>query len=150
MDDQKRNTLVAYGLITIGALLLTLRLLLGYGESITLLTVSSGFLAAYLLWQKYAMLVIAGITFGASLSTLASKWGLSPLDSSQVTLGIGLLSIFFIDRLFRRDAPIWPLIPGVILLALGLAPDVHWTHTIQSYGWPIVLMCAGAWMLVRK
>ncbi len=149
--DVSQSKLIAGRLlIGLGLFLFILRLTQGYGEAVTLFTIASGFLAGYFAWRKYSLLVVGGITMGAGLGALADSWSISGIDITQAALGVGFLSIYLIDRLVRGSSPLWPLIPGLILLLLGVTAEKHVIQQCISYGWPLILVGWGGYLLLKN
>jgi hypothetical protein len=67
-----------------------------------------------------------------------------------VGLGIGFLAIFTIDKLYRGTTSWWPLIPGFILLFMGLETRGMNMGTLLSKGWPLALVIVGILYLTGK
>ena len=70
-------------------------------------------------------------------------------DPSAIGLGLGFVSIYVIERLYRHRAHWWPLIPGFILIVSGAGAhfgDVG--HILWRFG-PALLVLLGIVLLVR-
>lgn len=66
-----------------------------------------------------------------------------------VGLGLGFVSIYVIERLYRHRAHWWPLIPGVVLVGSGVGArfgDVG--HLLWRFA-PAVLVVLGVALVVR-
>jgi hypothetical protein len=88
-------------------------------------------------------LIAGGILLGIGLGQLGEEF-FDVVDGIEtVGLGLGFLSIYFIDRIDRADAPWWPLIPGLILLATGLGSVGGEIANVMDYVWPGLLILLG-------
>ena len=115
-----RNNIPALALIVIGVVLLLGRvapLRLNFEAGMILLTIASCFLF-FSFWKRIYGLMIpgailaglsVGVTFVDVTDGVSVLWGLA----------LGFLSIFFLGRaLFKQTSP-WPVIPAVIMFAIG-------------------------------
>jgi len=69
-------------------------------------------------------------------------------------LGLGFLAIYVVDVITsgaRAQGRWWPLIPGAILTAVAGASGAFGEEGERAIerGWPILLVVAGAWLLLR-
>ena len=116
----RRNNLAALALIAVGVLMLLGRLApmqFEFEGGMVLLTIASCFLF-FSFWKRIYGLMIpgailaglsVGVTFADVTDGVSVLWGLA----------LGFLSIFFLGRaLFSRERA-WPIIPAVILFAVG-------------------------------
>ena len=117
----RRNNLAALALIAIGVIMLLGRiapLRFEFEGGMVLLTIASCFLF-FAFWKRIYGLMIpgailaglsVGVTFADATDGVSVLWGLA----------LGFLSIFFLGRaLFNQSSP-WPVIPAVILFAVGM------------------------------
>jgi hypothetical protein len=115
-----RNNIGALALIAVGVIMLLGRiapLQLEFEAGMILLTIASCFLF-FSFWRRiYGLMIPGAILAGLSLGVtfvdvtdgVSVLWGLA----------LGFLSIFFLGRaLFNQSSP-WPVIPAVILFAIG-------------------------------
>ena len=117
-----RKSPIVTGLLLI-AVGLVLYFLQGTTEGhVTVFLLMGGlFIAAYFSQREYGLLVPGGVLTGLGLGLLAEDWSL--LDATQpvpLGLGLGFLLIFVSDRLYTRAGNGWPLIPGGILVLVGI------------------------------
>ena len=116
----RRNNLAALALIAVGVLMLLGRVSpvrFEFEGGMILLTIASCFLF-FSFWKRLYGLMIpgailaglsVGVTFADVTDGVSVLWGLA----------LGFLSIFFLGRaLFNQSSP-WPVIPAVILFAVG-------------------------------
>jgi len=69
-------------------------------------------------------------------------------------LGLGFLAIYAGDLLTsgaRAPGRWWPLIPGAILTIIAGAESMFGPEgaRVIAQGWPLILIAAGAWLLLR-
>jgi hypothetical protein len=117
------------------------------------------FLTAGLATRQNGFIIPGGILAGLSLGvltqqlvldhTLDYKGGLFLLSFASGWVLISLLS------LVNGKWMAWPLIPGAILAAVGGAVMVGGSvlaalKLFGNYGWPLVLIAVGAWILLRR
>ena len=115
-----RNNIPALVLIVIGVVLLLGRvapLRLNFEAGMILLTIASCFLF-FSFWKRIYGLMIpgailaglsVGVTFADVTDGVSVLWGLA----------LGFLSIFFLGRALFKQGSAWPVIPAVILFAVG-------------------------------
>lgn len=144
MEDRSDRRIVAgIVLIVVGIGLLLLQLFEGLGQSSWLLFVGALFIVGYFLRRAYGFLVAGGILFGIGLGQLGEELLDVGDGIGALGLGIGFVSIYAIDRAGRRDAPWWPLIPGLILVVTGLGSVGDEVAEVMSYVWPGLLILVG-------
>ncbi len=115
-----RNNVAALALIAIGVIMLMGRiapLRLEFEGGMVLLTIASCFLF-FSFWKRIYGLMIpgailaglsVGVTFADVTDGVSVLWGLA----------LGFLSIFFLGRALFKQGSAWPVIPAVILFAVG-------------------------------
>jgi hypothetical protein len=116
----RRNNLAALALIAIGVIMLLGRmapLQFEFEGGMVLLTIASCFLF-FSFWKRIYGLMIpgailaglsVGVTFADVTNGVSVLWGLA----------LGFLSIFFLGRALFSQSSAWPVIPAVILFAIG-------------------------------
>lgn len=135
----------------IGVLLLAAQTIDDFGQYIPLL-VGAIFLVAFLATRQYGFLVPGGIVSGVGVGiVLASE---DPTGTRGplflVALGVGFVSIWLLGLLFRvPQSHWWPLIPGGILVTVGIAGLLG--PEAQQYldYWPIVLVVIGVLIVLQ-
>jgi hypothetical protein len=115
-----RNNIGALALIGVGVFMLLARvapLRLEFEGGMILLTIASCFLF-FSFWKRVYGLMIpgailaglsVGVTFADVTDGVSVLWGLA----------LGFLSIFFLGRALFKQSSAWPVIPAVILFAIG-------------------------------
>ena len=59
-------------------------------------------------------------------------------------LGAGFVAIYLLDLLRqRRRSSWWPLVPGAVLVAVGLLQNTTGWGSLGDLGWPLLLIVAG-------
>jgi hypothetical protein len=145
---------VAYLLILFGALFL-IATFVPIGGGAVLLGLGLAFLVARLTTGRYGYAVPAGILTGLGAFVAFQEAGALPGDDggwALVFLGLGFLAIY---PLGVRAGAYWPVIPGAMMIALGLAQlDAVALAPLAAYArvaqyWPVVLVLIGLWILAR-
>ncbi|MGC9023833.1 MAG: hypothetical protein ACP5NB_03195 [Chloroflexia bacterium] len=106
----------------------------------------AAFLVGYFSRRLYGLLIPGCLLLGLALGSAGEsvlKAGLTVLG-----LGLGFLAIYGIDLLYRRSTHWWPLIPGGILVLVGLTQIPGW-GVLSSMGWPLVLIVVGLLLLAN-
>jgi len=140
-------------LIVVGIVLLLAMRALPVGDQ-NVLVVGALLLVAYAFTGRYGLLVPAGILTGLGAGIAARDWVGADRAPVLLGLGVGFLFVYVVDlaRSGRQAAEWWPLVPGGILVAVGLLRIVRGTgvlHLIAAW-WPILLVVLGIWLLVRR
>lgn len=147
----RRNGVAAgFALVVIGAVALGLQYIEGPGRAVILLLAGGSFIATYFYTDIYGLLIPGGILAGLGLGSLGEWKQIAVRDPNAIGLGIGFASIYVIERLYRRRAHWWPLIPGVLLVVSGLGArfgDVG--HILWRWA-PAVLVLLGVVLVYRS
>jgi hypothetical protein len=149
MDNIIKRQQLATGLILIllGIGFLALQFLEGLGDAAFLFLMGGAFVAGYLFWSAYGLLIPGGIFLGIGLASIGDSTILAFGDLSQIGLGLGFVSIYVIDLAYRGRTYWWPLIPGGFLIVGGLASGNEVVQRLFSIGWPLVLVFFGLLLL---
>jgi len=146
----KRRQNIAAGatLIVLGLALFALDRFDGLGRTAVFFVLGAGFLAAYLARREYGFLVPAGVMLGLGLGR-AGRGSLLEFSDNPVWLGLGcgFLAIWLIELIYRRRNQWWPLIPGTVLILVGL-PDTDELFEYLLDNWPLLLVAAGVLLLI--
>lgn len=109
------------------------------------------FLVAYAVTRQYGLLVPGGILTGLGAGLIAEQLG-APGGSVVLGLGGGFVLIWLVDVLASRshtENRWWPLIPGSVLIAVGLVSVVPNFQAYLVYVGPAVLIVIGAVLVIR-
>jgi hypothetical protein len=147
--DRRRQIAAGIALVVIGLVALALQYFEGPGRALVLLLAGGSFIAAYFYSDIYGLLVPGGILSGLGLGILGSWRDVAVKDPDAVGLGIGFASIYVIERVYRRRAHWWPLIPGVILIGSGVGARFGDVGHILWRWLPAILVVLGIVLVVR-
>lgn len=97
--------------------------------------------------------ILTGLGIGLFLESLVTKGTLTLQEPVPIGLGLGFVGIWFFDQFFTHAVPAqgrwWPLIPGGILLAVGLANNLPNFENITPYVIAGALIIIGAVIIIR-
>jgi hypothetical protein len=130
-------------LIVIGLLLFALQIATGITVTIMFLVGGAIFIAGYFNRQTYGLLIPGCLFVGMALGKLGEEYVDFVHNPSFIGLGLGFLAIYAIDKIHRGTTPWWPLIPGAVLLFMGVETGRMNMGTLISKGWPVVLIVVG-------
>jgi hypothetical protein len=148
MDERNRSRIVTGAiLILLGVGFLALQFLQGFGQAAVLFLIGGAFIAAYLLTRRYGLLIPGGILVGIGLGSIGEQSVFAFQGLSTIGLGIGFVAIYVIALVYQGRAHWWPLIPGLILIAIGLSEGSRVIQQLFSIGWPLILIFAGLVLL---
>jgi hypothetical protein len=139
-------------LIAVGVTLFAVQLLHLDGDVIVLV-IGLVFAIAFAGTRRYGLLIPAGVLSGLGLGVVLEDSGVQG-EPVVLGLGLGFLAIYVADLLSsgaRAPGRWWPLIPGAILIVIAGAESTFGPEGARliEQGWPIVLIAAGAWLLLR-
>jgi hypothetical protein len=139
-------------LIAVGLTLFSVQLLNLDGE-VLVMVVGLIFAIAFVATRRYGLLIAAGIVSGLGAGILLEDSGVMG-EPVVLGLGLGFLAIYAGDLLTsgaRAPGRWWPLIPGAILTIIAGAESMFGPEgaRVIAQGWPLILIAAGAWLLLR-
>lgn len=146
-ESKRRRMTVGLILIVVGLGLYLLDRMRGIDEGAVLLIIGSAFLVAYLLQKRYPLLIPAGILLGLGTGMSARDTFVDHGDATVLGLGLGFISIFAIARLYEGKSHWWPLIPGGVLVLVGI-PGTHRAFSTLFEHWQLILVIVGLVMLI--
>ena len=117
------------------------------GTEVVMLIIGSAFLVGYFYQKAYGLLIPAGILLGLWLGDVlqGNFWWAN--EGTQLGLGIGFLSIYLIARIYQGQSHWWPLIPGIILVIIGVPKSTR-IFSFLIDNWPLILVAIGLLVLV--
>jgi hypothetical protein len=139
-------------LIVVGVALFAVQLL-HLDADVIVLIIGLVFATAFVVTRRYGLLIPAGILTGLGTGILLEDFGVMG-EPVVLGLGLGFLAIYVGDVLTtgaRAPGRWWPLIPGAILTIIAGAESTFGAEGARliEQGWPILLIAAGAWLLLR-
>lgn len=144
--DQKQITTGAI-LILLGIGFFALQFLQGFGAAVVIFLIGGVFVVGYLFRRAYGLLIPGGILMGIGLGAVGENTIVGFEDFGAVGLGLGFISIYVIDLVYRGKTHWWPLVPGGVLVVGGFASGSATFERLLSVGWPIVLIAIGLLLL---
>jgi len=141
--------------LTIGAVLVVVgAVLLAYRFSDTLaagnapLVIGLGFVTWWAMGGGFGLMVPGGVLSGIGVGLILEEAGFYG-DAVPFGLGLGFLAIYLLDAVRRREwSRWWPLVPGVVLVVVGLFGDTSAWESLGGFGWPLILIAVGVVVLV--
>jgi len=141
-------------LLIVGAFLLALEFLPDLAFLMPLL-VGLALLGIFLLVRSPALLSAGGVITGVGVGILTATQGSPDFGGAGVLMSVGggFLLVWLFGAMFGIPAVrSWPLIPGLVLIALGTityaAGFGEEMLDISARGWPILLVVVGGYLLV--
>lgn len=123
MSDNRGSMVAGFILIALGVAFLAVQFLEDVSGSIVLIALGVAFLIAHVVYRLYGLLVPGGILLGLGGGVLAEDLGAAG-EPVLIGLGAGFVAIWLVDQAFTHKGPRaaswWPLIPGAIILLVGL------------------------------
>ena len=156
---RKPNLVLGMIMLVVGAVLLASRFGAVETAPAWLLGIGIGLALIAILGNSYAALVGGMILVGLGAGLLLGDRGVGDLRSGTwilLGLGGGFVGIYLLGLILKMRSHWWPLVPGVVLLAVGGARFVRYfallppsvVIAIRTW-WPAVLVVAGVWVVVR-
>lgn len=118
-----------------------------FGPGLFLVLLGLGFLIPYVLTHSYGMLIPGCILAGIGIGLMFDRPPLGTTIAVPIGLGLGFLAIFVVQLVVARASHWWPLIPGSILVLVGIAEGVPQAQSLVEKGWPLVLVLIGLLIL---
>jgi len=148
MDDKARGRTVLGGLlIVLGIGLFALQFFEGFGEAFYLFLIGGAFTAWYLYRRAYGLLIPGCIMLGLALGTVGEEAFMSFNGLEEIGLGVGFVALWVIPLVYEGKSTWWPLIPGVILILVGLSEGSTAFERLFEVGWPLIIVFTGLLLL---
>ncbi len=145
IKQHRDNAAVTFGavLVVVGAVLLGARFNDVVAAGGPALWIGLGFLTWWAFSGNYGLLVPAGVLTGLGVGLMLSDVELSG-NPVALGLGVGFLAIYALDALRRRrSSSWWPLVPGAVLVIVGLLQNTSGWDSLGELGWPLFLIVIG-------
>ncbi len=114
------------------------------------------FIGWALLVRNFGLLIPGGILLGVGAGIVlveAEVPGFHEGAAFMIPFGLGWLLITLLSPLTARQVQWWPLIPGGIILGIGLLIQFPWGHPVLvalSYTWPLALIGLGIYLISKN
>lgn len=141
-QQQRQQAIAGLALVVLG---LGLFYLQDLGYSVVFFLVGGGFLVAYFYRRETGFLIPGCIIFSLGMANV----GRSLFDDfSRIgALGVGFVAITVITLAYERRFIWWPLIPGGVLVLLGLPRSREIAALIMDH-WQLALVVIGALIFI--
>jgi hypothetical protein len=118
-----------------------------FGPALFLIILGIAFLVPSFISRSDAMLIPGCILIGIGLGLAFDRPPLGTAVAVPIGLGLGFLAIFVIQLVTFRQSHWWPLIPGFILIFIGVLEGIPQAELLIKKGWPLILVLIGLLML---
>lgn len=145
LGDRNGRLIAGASLVIVGLGLFALEAVDGAGDAAILLAIGAVFMALYFMRRVYGLLVAGSIVLGVGLGQLLERVTDLSGDVNVIGIGTGFVGIYVIDRLTTTSAHWWPLIPGGILLIIGISSVAGASADLV---FPALLVVAGIALVV--
>ena len=145
----KRDRRMATGtfLILLGGAFFLLERSRGINAAAIFLIIGGAFFAAYLYRKDFGLLIPGGILLGLGAGTFAGQTRYAAGSNPTLWgLGLGFITIYVVSLIYERKNVWWPLIPGGILVLLGL-PRIRGVVQYLFHNWPLILVLVGIFFI---
>jgi len=139
MNEQRRRQVYSgLALIALGLALWTVQRFEGLEESAIFFFVGGVFLAGYFYRREFGLLIPGALICGIGVGMLEAV----PM---LVGIGCGFAGFTLVAMIYERRFEGWPLIPGSILILVGLRELEILEYVFQN--WPLILVVIGVLIL---
>ena len=149
MSANRAQLIPGLVLIVLGIVFLLMQYFeFGPGLFLTLLGIV--FLIPYAFTRSYGLLVPGCILAGLGIGLVFDRPPLGTAIAAPIGLGLGFIAIFVIQLIVARTSHWWSLIPGVILVLVGIAEGMPQAQVLVEKGWPLILVLIGLAILAGQ
>lgn len=149
MDAQRARMIPGLILIVLGIVFL-LAQYFEFGPALFLVLLGLVFWVPYAITRSYGLLIPGCILTGIGIGLVFDRPPLSSAVTVPLGLGLGFIAIFVIHLIVTRHSHWWPLIPGGVLVLVGLAEGFPQAQTLLEKGWPLILVLIGLAILAGQ
>jgi hypothetical protein len=121
-----------------------------FGPALFLILLGLVFLVPYALTRSYGLLIPGCILAGVGLGLLFDRPPLGTAIAVPLGLGLGFIAIFVLQLIVARQSHWWPLIPGGLLVLVGIAEGIPQAQVLFEKGWPLILVLVGLLILAGQ
>jgi hypothetical protein len=145
IKQRRDNAAVTFGavLVVVGAVLLGARFNDVVAAGGPALWIGLGFLTWWAFSGSYGLLLPAGVLTGLGVGLMLDHVAFYG-NPVALGLGVGFLAVYALDALRRqRSSSWWPLVPGAVLVVVGLLQNTSGWDSLGELGWPLFLIVIG-------
>ena len=121
-----------------------------FGPGLFLTLLGLIFLIPYALTRSYGLLIPGCILSGIGVGLMFDRLPLNTAVTVPIGLGLGFIAIFAVQLVVARESHWWPLIPGGLLVLVGIADGIPQSQTLVEKGWPLILVFIGLLILAGQ
>jgi hypothetical protein len=121
-----------------------------FGPALFLTLLGLAFLIPYVFTRSYGLLVPGCILAGIGLGLVFDRPPVSTAIAVPIGLGLGFIAIFVVHLVVARQSAYWSLIPGGVLVLVGIAEGVPYAQVLIEKGWPLILVLIGLAILAGQ
>ncbi len=136
-------------LIALGIMVLLMQYF-EFGPGLFLLLLGLVFLIPYVMTRSYGILIPGCILAGIGIGLMFDRPPLGTSITVPIGLGLGFIAIFVVQLIVVHSAHWWSLIPGGILVLVGIAEGVPQAQSFIEKGWPLILVLIGLLILAGQ
>jgi hypothetical protein len=118
-----------------------------FGPGLFLVLLGLVFLVPYAFTRAYGLLIPGCILAGIGLGLIFDRPPLTTEMTVPIGLGLGFCAIFIVQWAVGGQAHWWSLIPGGILILIGIAESIPQAQTLIEKGWSLILVFIGLLIL---
>lgn len=116
------------------------------GPGLILIFIGLALLVPYVFTRRYGFLVPGLLLMGLGIGLLFER-GMHTDVTAPLGLGLGFIAIFVVEFIVKRALRWWSLIPGAVLVLVGIAEAFPEAQMWLQRGWPILLIALGLLLL---
>ena len=136
-------------LIALGILFLVMQYF-EFGPGLFLVVLGLVFLIPYVMTRSYGLLIPGCILTGIGIGLIFDRPPLGTTIAMPIGLGLGFIAIFVVQLIVRRSSHWWALIPGSILVLVGIAEGIPQAQVLIEKGWSLILVLIGLLILAGQ
>jgi hypothetical protein len=148
--NANRARLISGLILIVLGLVFLLRQYVEFGPGHFLLLLGLVFLVPYALTRSYGLLIPGCILAGLGLGLIFGRAPMRDDITVPIGLGLGFLAIFVVQLIACGRSHWWPLVPGGILVLVGIAEGVPQGQMLLEKGWPLILILIGLAILAGQ
>lgn len=149
MDKNRARMIPGLILIVLGIAFLLMQYF-EFGPALFLTLLGLAFLIPYVFTRSYGLLIPGCILAGIGIGLVFDRPPLGTAIAVPIGLGLGFIAIFVVQLIVARQSHWWPLIPGGILVLVGIAEGFPQAQLLVEKGWPLILVLIGLLILAGQ